>query len=257
MLDEQEQLVQSANGEPSEVSCQLVWNQGYVNEISKPFQTAREEGDGLVLLPDMKDGLLSINAIRQALDARGTAGLEISYEDGNTCFFTLPENDYSRLLELVVDDLYIPTFNDQIYTGKEVNPDLVLFMEEFIPRMTETFEEAKNSENISKVDELLQKIKSDEELERMYRSYLFIAEHVGFMRAVDTTYFEESRAEFEADIIKQDFRDYASLLGKVSDKALEFSDDIHRYFGDEAGETFDLTFKISGKLAEFVEKQVE
>lgn len=254
ILDKEQKLITNSQTKP--ISCRLVWNKGYVNEIAKPFKEAKDDGTGLVLLPDMKDGILAINVMKQALMARGSAALEITDGDGRTFLFPLPENDYAKILDLVADDWYIPTFNDQIFDGDGVNPDLVAFMEEFMPKIMAAFEKAKNTQAISKNDELLQMIKKDEELNRLYGSYVFMAEHV-LPRGVDSAYFEQTRAELEGEVEKQRFRDYADLLGKVADKALEFSDQVHAYFGDELGTDYDLTFKIAGYIADFVEKQVD
>ncbi len=255
LLGPDKQPLKMAASPSGPISCSLVWNKGYVNEISQRFKEAHEE-DGLVLLPDMKDGILAINAMKQALMARGSASLEIAYPDGRSFTFTLPENDYAKLLELTADDWYIPTFNDQIFAGEGVNPDLVSFMEAFMPKIMGAFEKAKNTQAISKNEELLRMIKNDAELGRLYGSYVFMAEHV-LPRGADSAYFEQTRAELETEVEKQRYRDYAELLGKVSDKALEFSDQVHSIFGDEVGTDYELTFKIAGYIADYVEKQVD
>ena len=181
--------------------------------------------------------------MRMLLNDGGNERLDISCRNGAQYSFMIPRNDYQKLLEKVYYYWYIPTFNNEVYEGEDVHPDLVAFMEEFIPLMEDKFAEAKETDAISKNEQLLQMIKEDAYLSLLYSAYIRLAEHE-LIRWVDTQYFENARAGLEADIVKQRFYDYADLLGKVSEKAKEFSPQIHQYFGDDIGNDYDLAIEI-------------
>ena len=225
------------------VQCTKVQSPGYVNEKTMALAPVYDDGSGFIRLPGTPEGAPAINIMRLLLNDGGNERLDISYGNGDQYSFMIPVNDYQKLFDKVCCYWYIPTFNDEIYEGDEVHPDLVSFMETFIPLMEDKFAEAKQTNAVSKNEQLLQLIKEDAYLSLLYSAYIRLAEHE-LIRWVDTQYFENARAGLEADIVKQRFYDYADLLGKVSEKAKEFSPQIHQYFGDDIGNDYDLAIEI-------------
>ena len=83
--------------------------------------------------------------------------------------------------------MFVPELmaENEVYEGEGVHPDLVAFMEEFIPLMEDKFAEAKKTDAISKNEQLLQMIKEDAYLSLLYKAYIRLAEHE-LIRWVDT-----------------------------------------------------------------------
>lgn len=134
---------------------------------------------------------------------------------------TMPgENTYREIWESVCDFWYIPTFNDDIYKGEEVNPDLRSYLEQFEDAL---YAEIEKREEMGATRTLLGDlldVNSNPELNAMYEKY---QEMENLTRTVDAAYYAECKSRVDTVLAKhtidqglelgQDIVDLADLLG--------------------------------------------
>ena len=181
--------------------------------------------------------------IQNALGRRGRAELTLTLADGSRCRFTIPDSDYQKMLDMVSDDWSIPTFNDRLYTGTGVNPDLEDFFKTFYPAFERVFETARNTDARFKSGEMRKLIGQDAELTRMFNLYDIMNRYPPRRRA-DEDCFLSYKDKIDRIIAGQDIRDGLEYGSQLTGQAKNWSSLFHRIFGDDAGNDYDLTLEI-------------
>ena len=180
---------------------------------------------------------------QNALQSAGTAELQIEFPDGRSYLFTIPDSDYMLLWSVASDYWYIPTYNDDLYQGTGVNPDLVTFFEAFYPKIQYYFELAKSSDARFASEQMKRYIESDASASEMYGKYQLLHEHAP-VRTVDYEYYIQYANHIDGMIQAQDIQDGLTYSGDLIDSAGDLSGVVHGLFGDSFGNDYDTTVQI-------------
>lgn len=200
---------------PVEVNATIVYHEGTKKELSQDL--AATMTGSMIRLPSTGTG-----GIQSALEQEDlqSSPLILTFPDGSVYHLTMPgENTYKEIWEAVSDFWYIPTFNDDIYTGKGVNPDLRSYLEEF---ETELYAEIEKREEMGVTRELLRDLfnpDSNPKLCAMYQKYQEMEE---LRRKVDADYYAECKSRVDL-----------ALIGHGIDQGLEIGQEIGNLFGSD------------------------
>lgn len=147
--------------------------------------------------------------------------LSLTFPDGSVYHVTIPEKtNYHEIWEKASNFWDIPTFNDDIYIGDKVNPDLVSYLEDFEDALYAELDERKAAGAARTVLETLLDINTNPKLNAMYKKYESME---CLPRRVDADYYGECRARVNAALIE-----YALSQGL---ELYQTTTDLARYFG--------------------------
>lgn len=198
---------------PVNVNATIVYHEGTKKELSQDL--AATMTGSMIRLPSTGTG-----GIQSALEQEDlqSSPLILTFPDGSVYHMTMPgENTYKEIWEAVSDFWYIPTFNDDIYTGKGVNPDLRSYLEEF---ETELYAEIEKQEEMGVTRVLLRELLSPDSNSKLYAMYQKYQEMEGLPRSVDAEYYAECKSRVDL-----------ALTGHAIDQGLELGQEIYDLFG--------------------------
>ena len=215
--------LQNQQGKNVTISCQMIWYENSSNELVKEFPATMIEGGNVIRLPDYTTGYFQ-NAFSSAGDAIPI--LRIQYADNRTFVFRLPEHsDYWDVWEVISNYWYLPTYNNDIYTGSDVNPDLVRFVSEFTDLINEGIERLSQANQKVTLSNLMNMSVLGGKIGQYYKQYQMMMEHP-FPREAEAVYLARFTDQLNAALF---------------DTAYEIGSDIFRSIaGDEAGDLLDL-----------------
>lgn len=216
LKDDDENDIVNSGSDPLSVDATIIYHKGTKKEFPQDF-TATLTGNKIRFSSE------SNGYIQSALEDEDlqSSPLILNFPDGRVCRMTMPgENTYREIWESVCDFWYIPTFNDDIYKGEEVNPDLRSYLEQFEDAL---YAEIEKREEMGATRTLLGDlldVNSNPELNAMYEKY---QEMENLTRTVDAAYYAECKSRVDTVLAKhtidqglelgQDIVDLADLLG--------------------------------------------
>ena len=236
--------LENTGTDPLPITCRLIEFKGAATERTHVFQETVQPGNARIDLTISEEGFSAMALMQNALSRPNAYHLEVQMPNGSNYSFEIPKTDYWDIWELASDYWYIPTFNDEIYVGQDVNPDLAAFMEEFIPAATAVFEEAGDSDAVLAYSEYIHLLKRDGHLFSMFIFYNLMKEN-GLSREVDAAYFSQQAAPLEEKIAKQTVNDFWDLEKETLDGLSPF---VHWLIGEEEGNTYDTYIDVIDRV---------
>ena len=116
-----------------QINCALVFSPGRADEQTRHFIGTCYGNESLIRFPHEENGYF-----QNALGRSGTAELVFEFSDSEQFRFVIPASDYWKIWDIASNFWYIPTYNFDLYTGDDVNPDLVTFLNTFAEKFNET-----------------------------------------------------------------------------------------------------------------------
>ena len=243
------------SGETGDIAadCLFVWYEGTDREFTEEFHETWAVNSTIIPLTSSVRGISGVGTMQNALDARSdTAVLYIVVEEiGYTFRFEIPgDTDYDAIWSVASDFWYFPTYNDTLYTGSDANPDLIEFLNDFYDKISDAFEEAKESGAPMAADELARMIScgEDPELTLLYNQYQLLMEHTGGLRTVDYEQIEIIDNWFTQTVMAQNVQDGIEVADELIDVMDDLSPAVRDVFVDFVGDSYDDTMWIVNGL---------
>lgn len=242
------------NGLP--LSCRLIWNEGESGEFTEEFLESWTPNTPIIRLTSSTRRMPGAGVMQNALAASSPVVLVMDLQSADCTFrFEIPNHtDYQAMLDVAGCYWYIPTYDNVLHTGKDVNPDMIQFLQRFREKAEAAYETAKNSNADFVSDELARMVKSgsDPELTFLFRQYQLLEEHTGGMRVVDVEPFYEVDNWLSTTLMVQSVQDGIRFGNQVVDTAQDFSPLVRGLFGDDAGDIYDDTLNIMDFVLDLV-----
>ena len=231
------------------VRCSLIWYEGTANEFVEEFNEIWPANYQGIRLTASARGISGTGVMQNALSPRTDAAVLSVDADSIDfhCRFAIPsDTDYDAVFDAVCDYWYFPTYNNTVYTGGGANPDLILFLNEFVSKVSGAFIEAQNSGAQFTADEFRSMVNSgeDPELTLLVRQFDLIMEHSGGIRVADWEQIDAVNTWYTQLFTEQTIREGTAFAGDVIDAAGELSPYVHELFGDFVGDSYDDTMWI-------------
>ena len=180
------------------IDCALVFSPGRADEQTRYFIGTCNRNESIIWFPHEENGYF-----QNALGRSGTAELVFGFANGEQFRFTLPASDYWKIWDIASNFWYIPTYNNDLYTGDDVNPDLVDFINTLVTVYNETSSQCIQAggtafQNFSWA--IMNKTRTGyQNLDTLLDQYWRI-ERTGLVREADATFFMGVKQEFDSVI---------------------------------------------------------
>ena len=180
------------------IDCALVFSPERADEQTRYFTGTCNGNESIIWFPHEENGYF-----QNALGRSGTAELVFGFANGEQFRFTLPASDYWKIWDVASDFWYIPTYNNDLYTGDDVNPDLVDFINTLVTVYNETSSQCIQAggtafQNFSWA--IMNKTQTGyQNLDTLLDQYWRI-ERTGLVREADATFFMGVKQEFDSVI---------------------------------------------------------
>lgn len=221
LYDSGQNIILNTTEEDMTLQAQLIWYKGAKNEFRQDFTASSYPGTGVFRFPFSSTGY-----VRSTLQGAYGADpiLLLAFPGGAVFRFILPVNtDYNNIWDALSSYWYIPTYNNDIYTGNEVHPDLITFLDKFEAAIYEELrirQEAGTGASLA--NDFLTETDFNDELTAMKPQYMELEN--GLSRKVDSDYYAARKADIDrimlnysidtASDLAQGGADLARLLGK-------------------------------------------
>ena len=235
LYNENQEVIKHTGSSTDPFDAEFVWREGKKNEFHQPTSAAVEADGTIVRLSKTWNG--SMMSSLQEKDYKD-AKLYLYFPDDSTYCFEIPnDTDYHTIWEAVSDFWYIPTFNDDIYTGKDVNPDLVKYLQEFENAFNAEIEAQKQAGVEVTMLEGLLGSSSNSEFDAMYAKYKEMGDYLN--RTVDVEYYAQCQSRIDRVLMEHMANQSSELFQDGADiaRAIGFGEvaDWLEIFGKGAG----------------------
>lgn len=197
LKDADKNVLYNSGSAPLAIDATIIFTTNSGGDFPQAFSATMDGGSNIVRFSPTSNGYIQSALEQENMQSKP---LTLRFPDGSEYHVTMPgKNTYHEIWEAVCDFWYIPTDNDDIYTGKDVHPDLISFLDTFETAFTNEIEERKEAGTALTLLGDLLNINSNPELNAMCRQFMDLKY---LTRRVDVEYYAASQARVEAALVE-------------------------------------------------------